>query len=65
MSQWQIYEDAEIKENNAIALEIAEKEKLPVNDLHDVILRYDFSKCLIGDGCHMTDSLVEVIRALI
>ena len=73
MSHWHIKEEAEIKEYNAVAFEIAEKEKLPVNDLHDVILRNDFSKCLQEDGCHMTDfgnevlsdAVVETIRALL
>jgi len=45
---------------------------MAVNDLHDVILRNDFSKCLTQDGCHMTefgndvlsDAVAEVITGL-
>jgi len=47
-------------------------EGLPINDLHAVIVRSDFSKCLTQDGCHMTefgnevlsDAVVKAIGAL-
>ena len=72
MAQWAIRKRAEIEEYNAAALEIVQSEELPVNDLHDVIVRSDFTKCLGEDGCHMTefgnevlsDAVVEVIGAL-
>ncbi|MCK5802984.1 MAG: hypothetical protein KAI66_09140 [Lentisphaeria bacterium] len=61
MAKWQVREQAEIKEFNAAALEIVKSEGLPVNDLHDVIIRNDFSKCLKEDGCHMTEFGNEVL----
>ncbi len=61
MAQWRIEDRAEIGEYNAAALEIAEDEGLPVNDLHDVIIRNDFTKCLSEDGCHMTEFGNEVL----
>ena len=71
MAQWSIRKQAEIEEYNAAALEIVQREGLPVNDLHDVIVRNDFTKCLGEDGCHMTefgnevlsDAVVEAIGA--
>ncbi len=43
-----------------------------MNDLHDVIVRNDFSKCLAEDGCHMTgfgnevlsDAVVKAVTSL-
>ena len=72
MAQWPIRERAELEEYNAAALEIVQSEGLPVNDLHDVIVRSDFTKCLREDGCHMTeygnevlsDAVAETIGAL-
>jgi len=72
MAQWRIRERAEIKEYNAAALEIVKSEDLPINDLHDVILRNDFTRCIREDGCHMTefgnevlsDAVVKAIGAL-
>ena len=72
MAQWSIRERAEIEAYNAAALEIAQGEGLPINDLHDVIVRNDFARCLKDDGCHMTefgnevlsDAVVEAIGAL-
>ena len=72
MPQWPINAGAEIAEYNAAALAIVKREGLPVNDLHDVIMRNDFSKCLSEDGCHMTefgnevlsDAVVKAIRTL-
>ena len=72
MAQWPIKEGAEIATYNAAALEIAQSEGLPVNDLHNVIVRNDFTKCLKEDGCHMTefgndvlaDAVVKAIGAL-
>ncbi len=61
MAEWSILERAEINEYNAAALEIVKREGLPVNDLHDVIVRNDFSKCLVEDGCHMTGFGNEVL----
>ena len=71
-AQWKIRTEAEIDKYNAAALEIVQKEQLPVNDLHDVILRNDFARCLREDGCHMTefgnevlsDAVVAAIRSL-
>ena len=72
MAQWRIREQAEIKEYNSAALEIVKSEGLPINDLHDIIVRSDFTKCLTEDGCHMTefgnevlsDAVVKAIGAL-
>lgn len=72
MADWPVWKEAKISEYNAAARDIAEGEGLPVNDLHDVILRNDYTKCLIPDGCHMTeygnevlsDAVVEAIRKL-
>jgi lysophospholipase L1-like esterase len=61
MAQWQVREEHEIDEYNAAALEIVKSEGLPVNDLHDVIVRNQFTKCLLEDGCHMTDFGNEVL----
>lgn len=61
MAQWQVRKEAEIKKYNAAALEIVKSEGLPVNDLHDVIVRSDFTKCLTEDGCHMTEFGNEVL----
>ena len=70
MAQWPVDERAEIAQYNTAALDIVQSEGLPVNDLHDVIVRNDFTKCLLEDGCHMTDfgndalsdAVVEAIR---
>ena len=72
MSQWKEVAVAEIDVYNAAALEIVQREGIPVNDLHDVIVRNGFAKCLSADGCHMTefgnevlsDAVVQAIRAL-
>ena len=61
MAEWPLREQHEIDEYNAAALEIVQGEGLPVNDLHDVIVRSDFTKCLTEDGCHMTDFGNEVL----
>ncbi len=70
MAQWPIDEASEIDRYNAAALEIVQREGVPVNDLHDVIVRNDITKCLQNDGCHMTafgnevlsDAVVEAIQ---
>jgi hypothetical protein len=72
-SQWKIRTKAEIDKYNSAALAIVKEAGLPVNDLHDVIMRNDFAKCLSEDGCHMTafgnqvlsDAVVEAIRSSI
>jgi len=72
MHQWNIHEAAEVKKYNAAALEIVNSAELAVNDLHDVIVRNDFAKCLREDGVHMTEfgnevlsnAVVRAIRAL-
>ena len=61
MADWPIREEANINAYNTAALEIVEKEGIPVNDLHDVIIRNDFTRCLIADGCHMTEFGNEVL----
>jgi lysophospholipase L1-like esterase len=61
MTEWQISEDAKLKEYNDAALEIVQAEGIPVNDLHAVIMSNDYTKCLIGDGCHMTEFGNEVL----
>jgi len=61
MAQWQVRKRAEIREYNAAALDIVKSEGLPINDLHEVVMRNDFSKCLKEDGCHMTEFGNEVI----
>ena len=69
--KWKIRAKAEIDKYNEAALAIVQKAGLPVNDLHDVILRNDFARCLSEDGCHMTafgnevlsDAVAEAIRS--
>jgi lysophospholipase L1-like esterase len=71
-AEWQILKEAGLKEYNDAALEIAESEGLPVNDLHEVIMSNDHTRCLSEDGCHMTefgnevlsDTVVKAIGAL-
>lgn len=53
MSQWP--EMTEIDDYNAAALEIVRAEGLEVNDLHQVILTNDYTKCLHTDGCHLQE----------
>ena len=43
------------------ALEIIREHKIAVNDLHQVILDSDYTKCLQADGCHMSDFGQEVL----
>jgi len=51
---------------------VVKREAIPVNDLHEVVVRSDFTKCLSQDGCHMTafgdevisDAVVKAIGAL-
>ena len=45
----------EIDTYNAVAMEVVTAAGLPVNDLHQVILDNDYTKCLTEDGCHMTE----------
>jgi lysophospholipase L1-like esterase len=61
MAHWEIRERAELEVYNAAAFEVVQGEGLPINDLHDVIVRNDFSKCLREDGCHMTGFGNEVL----
>ena len=61
MAEWSIKKQAEIEEYNAAALAIVMDEGLPVNDLNDVIVRNDFTKCISEDGCHMTEFGNEVL----
>ena len=73
MAQWQLRPRAEIEEYNTAALDIVKREGLPVNDLHEVVIRNDFFKCVSEDGCHMTefgyevlsDAVVKAIEALV
>jgi len=72
MAEWQIREEAKLKEYNDAASEIVEGEGLPVNDLSQAIMSNDYTKCLREDGCHMTefgnqvlsDAVVKAIGAL-
>ena len=72
ISEWQIVAKAEVQAYNAAALEIVTREGIPVNDLHEVIMRNDFAKCISADGCHMTafgnevlsDAVVKAIRTV-
>ena len=72
MNLWSKREVAEVDLYNAAAMEIVEAEGIRVDDLHQVILDNDFSKCLVEDGCHMTefgnetlsDAVAEAVRAL-
>ena len=72
MNQWRQLTIAHVAEYNAAALEIVQREQVPVNDLHEVVMHSDFSKCLSEDGCHMTrfgnevlaDAVVKAIEAL-
>ena len=61
MAQWQFRPEREIAKYNATALEVVRDEGLAVNDLHELILRNDFSKCLTEGGCHMTDFGNEIL----
>ncbi len=61
MKEWQVRSDASLKEYNDAALEIIQAEGITVNDLHEVIMRNDYTKCLIGDGCHMSEFGNEVL----
>ena len=45
----------EIDDYNTAALEIVKAESLEVNDLHQVILDNDYTKCLHTDGCHLQE----------
>ncbi len=73
MNEWQIRGNAKLKEYNDAALEIVQAEGIPVNDLHEVIMSNDYTKCLIEDGCHMTelgnvvlsDAVVKATEALL
>ena len=51
----------ELAKYNAAAREIVTSESLPINDLHDVVIRNDYTKCLSEDGCHMTEFGNEVL----
>ena len=72
MNQWKEVSVAEIDKYNAVALEIVQREQIPVNDLHEVIIRNDFSRCVSEDGCHMApfghevlaDAVAEAIRTV-
>ena len=72
MDQWREVAVAEIDNYNAAALEIVQREGIPVNDLHEVIIRNGFARCVCEDGCHMTplgnevlsDAVVEAIRTV-
>ena len=72
MNQWRPLTEAHVDEYNTAALEIVQREQVPVNDLHAVVMQNDFSKCLSEDGCHMTpfgnevlsDAVVQAIEAL-
>lgn len=60
----------EVDDYNAAALGIVKDQGLAVNDLHQVIMDNDYTKCLKPDGCHMTefgnqilcDAVVKAIR---
>lgn len=65
MSQWRIRAEAEINEYNGAASEIAQREGVPIDDLHEAIVRNDFSKCLSEDGCHMTEFGNEVLSDMV
>lgn len=61
MTEWRVVATAEFKEYNAAALEIVKREGVPVNDLHDVVMRNDFTNCISADGCHMTEFGNEIL----
>jgi lysophospholipase L1-like esterase len=61
MHQWQKRTAARIDDYNAAALEIVNPEGIPVNDLHGVVMDNDYTKCLLEDGCHMTEFGNEVL----
>lgn len=70
MIQWSERIEYEIDLYNSAALHIVKSEGLIVNDLHEVVVKNDFTKCLCEDGCHMTefgynviaDAVVKTIR---
>jgi acyl-CoA thioesterase-1 len=59
----------DVEQYNAAALTIAKAEGLRVNDLHQVVLDHDYTRCLADDGIHMTpfgyDVLAEAVAAVI
>lgn len=59
MSEWPPHK--EIDRYNAVAREIMEGAGIPINDLHEVIMKNDYAKCLSEDGCHMTEFGNEVL----
>ena len=61
MARWRKRDEARIEAYNAAASEIVQREGFPVNDLHEVILHNDFSRCLQEDGCHITEFGNEVL----
>ena len=72
MADWRIRSEVEIEKYNKAALEIVNREQVLVDDLHEVIMQNDFTKCLSADGCHMaehgnevlSDAVVKLFRAL-
>ena len=72
MDQWREVAVAEVDKYNAAALEIVQREDIPVNDLHEVIIRNGFANCVCEDGFHMapfgnevlSDAVVEAVRAV-
>jgi lysophospholipase L1-like esterase len=61
MQKWRMLSEAHIDAYNAAALEIVQRQGIAVNDLHAVIMRHDFAKCLSEDGCHMSPFGNEVL----
>ena len=54
-----------IDEYNAAALEIARNAGVPVNDLHQVVLDNDYTRCICDDGTHLTPHGNEVLAAAV
>ena len=59
MSEWPKMH--EIDKYNAAALKIVQEAALSVNDLHQVILDNDYTRCITEDGCHMSALGNEVL----
>ena len=72
MDRWRPMAETEIDKYNEAALDTVNREGLPVNDLHEVVVRNGFTKCLVQDGVHMTefgnevlsDAVVKAVRTL-
>ena len=54
-AKYHLADKYEIDKYNSVALEIVNEAGITVNDLHAVVMKNDFRKCLRSDGCHMSE----------